>query len=297
MMAWKNEAEPAASLSIRFWGVRGSIACPGPDTARYGGNTPCVEVRCGDHILIFDAGTGLRPLGDTLVSEPHATEFDIFLSHFHIDHVTGLPFFAPLYEKDRRIRVWAGNLAPQCSLDNAVHKLMGFPLFPVQPAIFQAGFETRDFRPGDTLSPRPGVTLRTARLNHPGGSTGYRIDYGSNSVAYLTDIECGDGPVDPTVLALARGAELIIVDTMYTDEELPSKVGWGHSSWQQGVRLANAAGAGQLCLFHHDPEHNDAFMDGIARAADAARPGTIVASEGLEVELPARVAATVLRCG
>ena len=181
--------------------------------------------------------------------------------------------------------MWAGNLAPRCSLEHAVGKLMGFPLFPVQPAIFQAGFETRDFQPGDTLSPQPGITLRTAPLNHPGGSTGYRIDYNGSSVAYLTDIECGDGPLDPAVLALARGATLIIVDTMYTDEELPSKVGWGHSSWQQGVRLAQVAGAGRLCLFHHDPEHDDAFMDGIARAADAARPGTIVASEGLLIEL------------
>jgi phosphoribosyl 1,2-cyclic phosphodiesterase len=284
-MAFNEGAGSAASLSVRFWGVRGSIACPGQDTARYGGNTPCVEVRCGDHILIFDAGTGLRPLGDVLAKEPHATDLDIFLSHFHIDHVTGLPFFAPLYEKQRRVRVWAGSLAPRCNLDHAVHKLMGFPLFPVQPDIFRAGFETHDFSPGDTFSPRPGITLRTAPLNHPGGSTGYRIDYGSRSIAYITDIECGNGPVDPAVLALAEGANLIIVDTMYTDEELPSKVGWGHSSWQQGIRLADAAGAGQLCLFHHDPEHNDAFMDAIARAADAARPGTIVASEGLVVKL------------
>jgi phosphoribosyl 1,2-cyclic phosphodiesterase len=284
-MASHNEAGSTASLSVRFWGVRGSIACPGPDTARYGGNTPCVEIRCGGHILILDAGTGLRPLGDALINETGATELDIFLSHFHIDHVMGLPFFAPLYCKQRRVRVWAGNLAPQCSLEHAVGKLMGFPLFPVKPTIFQACFETRDFRPGDTLSPRAGVTLRTAALNHPGGATGYRIDYGNRSVAYLTDIECGDAPLDPAVLALARGAGLVIVDTMYTDEELPSKAGWGHSSWQQGIRLAEQAGAGQLCLFHHDPEHDDASLDGIARSADAARPGTIVASEGLVVEL------------
>jgi len=284
-MAFNKEADTAASLSVRFWGVRGSIACPGPDTARYGGNTPCVEIRCGDHILIFDAGTGLRPLGDTLMQDTRATDFDIFLSHFHIDHVMGLPFFAPLYAEDRSIRVWAGNLAPRCSLEHAVQKLMGFPLFPVQPHIFKSGFKTNDFRTGDSFSPRPGVTLRTAALEHPGGATGYRIDYGGRSVAYLTDIECGDGPLDPAVLALADGAGLVIVDTMYTDEELPSKAGWGHSSWQQGVRLAEEAGAGQLCLFHHDPEHDDASLDGIACAADAARPGTIVASEGLLVRL------------
>jgi phosphoribosyl 1,2-cyclic phosphodiesterase len=284
-MASYQEAGSGASLSVRFWGVRGSIACPGQETARYGGNTPCVEVRCGDHILIFDAGTGLRPLGDALARERRATDLDIFLSHFHIDHVMGLPFFAPLYCKERRIRLWAGSLAPRCNLDNAIHKLMGFPLFPVQPAIFQAGFETRDFQPGDILSPRPGITLRTTPLNHPGGATGYRVDYHGHSVTYLTDIECGEGPFDPAVLELARETDLIIIDTMYTDEELPSKVGWGHSSWQQGIQLADAAAAGQLCLFHHDPEHNDICMDRIARAADAARPGTIAASEGLVIEL------------
>ena len=154
-MASNEEAGSAASISVRFWGVRGSIACPGPDTARYGGNTPCVEIRCGDHILIFDAGTGLRPLGDALVNEPRAANLDIFLSHFHIDHVTGLPFFAPLYAKERNVRVWAGNLAPRCSLEHAVGKLMGFPLFPVQPAIF-----------------RPGSKLTTSARRHPVAAAG-----------------------------------------------------------------------------------------------------------------------------
>jgi phosphoribosyl 1,2-cyclic phosphodiesterase len=283
-MALHDEAASAASIAVRFWGVRGSIACPGRGTARYGGNTPCVEIRCGEHILIFDAGTGIRPLGNALVKKTKTTDFDIFLSHCHIDHVTGLPFFAPLFVKDASVRVWGGN-KPNSSVEDAIHRLMSFPLFPVEFEIFRGKVEFRDFQAGETLSPRPGVTLRTAPLNHPGGATGYRVDYGGRSVAYLTDLECGDGPLDPAVLALAKGATLIILDTTYTDEELPAHVGWGHSSWQQGIRLANAAGAGRLCLFHHDPEHDDEFMDAIARAADAARPGTLVASEGLEIQL------------
>lgn len=266
-------------MTVRFWGVRGSIACPGASMARYGGNTPCVEVRCGNQVLIFDAGTGIRPLGNFLRDDASCTSFDVFLSHCHIDHVIGLPFFAPLFVKDNAVRVWAGNLKPDSGVEHAVRKLMSLPLFPIEIEAFKARVEFCDFLAGDTLSPRPGVTLRTARLNHPGGATGYRIDYGDRSIAYLTDIECGDGPFDPAVLALARGAALVILDTTYTDEELPSHVGWGHSSWQQGVRLAEAAGAGQLCLFHHDPEHDDAFMDQIAKEADAARPGTIAASE------------------
>ena len=284
-MALHDEAAAAASTAVRFWGVRGSIACPGRGTARYGGNTPCVEIRCGEHILIFDAGTGIRPLGNALVKKAKPNDFDIFLSHCHIDHVTGLPFFAPLFVKDASVRVWGGNLKPNSSVEDAIHRLMSFPLFPVEFEIFRSKVEFRDFRAGDTLSPRPGVTLRTAPLNHPGGATGYRIEYGGRSVAYLTDLECGNGPLDPAVLALAKGATLVILDTTYTDEELPAHVGWGHSSWQQGIRLADAAGAGRLCLFHHDPEHDDEFMDAIARAADAMRPGTMVASEGLEIQL------------
>jgi phosphoribosyl 1,2-cyclic phosphodiesterase len=275
----------APPLSIRFWGVRGSIACPGLETTRYGGHTPCVEIRCGDHILIFDAGTGIRPLGNALMRQAAATHLDIFLSHFHIDHVTGLPFFAPLYSKDHSVHVWAGNLGPDLRTEDAVRKLMSFPLFPIEVETFKAKVEFRDFRSGDTLKPRSEVTLRTAPLIHPGGATGYRVDFGGRSVAYLTDTECGNGPIDPSILSLAEGAALVILDAAYTDDELPSRVGWGHSSWQQGVRLATEAGAKQLCLFHHDPEHDDDFIDAVAKAANSARPGTIVAYDGMYIEL------------
>lgn len=273
-----------SSMSVRFWGVRGSIACSGPDTARYGGNTPCVEIWCGDHVLIFDAGTGIRPLGNALMRETNLTEVDIFLSHCHIDHVVGLPFFAPFFSKRHVVRVWAGNLAPALRIEDAVRKLISFPLFPIPIDAFKAKLEFRDFRAGATLNPRSGVTLRTAALNHPGGATGYRIDCGGRSVAYLTDTECGSGPFDPAVLSLAKDA-LVILDTPYTNEELPSRIGWGHSSWQQGVRLADEAGADRLCLFHHDPDHDDEFIDAIAKAASAARPGTIVARDGMVLKL------------
>ncbi|HWL31228.1 MAG TPA: MBL fold metallo-hydrolase [Xanthobacteraceae bacterium] len=289
--ATAGEASAAArSLSVRFWGVRGSIACPGPNTARYGGNTPCVEIRCGEHILIFDAGTGIRALGQALLREPKprarsgADGFDIFLSHGHIDHVVGLPFFAPMFEDGQVIRVWGGTLQSAGGVEEALRKLMSFPLFPLQVEALRADLDFRDFRAGDTLQPRPGVTLRTAPLNHPGGAAGYRIEYGGRAVAYLTDFE-SNGAIDPRLLDLARGAAMVIVDATYTDDELPAHVGWGHSSWQQGVRLANAAEVGQLCLFHHDPDHDDNFMDAVAAAAETMRPGTIVAREGLQIEL------------
>jgi phosphoribosyl 1,2-cyclic phosphodiesterase len=281
-----NEASArGSSISLQFWGVRGSVACPGASTLRYGGNTPCVEIRCGSHTLIFDAGTGIRPLGNALTQAATTTDFDIFLSHGHIDHVIGLPFFAPLFVEDQTVRVWAGSLQPAGGVEKAVRKLMSFPFFPLQVDAVHAELEFHDFRPGDAINPRPGVTLRTASLNHPGGAIGYRIEYGGQALAYVTDIELGDGPLDPALLALTKDAAVVILDTTYTEAELRSRAGWGHSSWQQGIRLANAAGAGRLCLFHHDPEHDDAFMDQIGGAAEKARPGTIVASEGLRLDL------------
>jgi phosphoribosyl 1,2-cyclic phosphodiesterase len=280
-----NDASiPAPSMSVRFWGVRGSVCCPGPSTIHYGGNTPCVEIRCGNDILIFDAGTGIRALGNALVKAPTSTALNVFLSHCHIDHIVGLPFFAPLFVKDQIVRVWAGGLQPTGGIEDVVRKLMSFPLFPLQVEALQAKVEFHDFHAGDTINPQPGVTLRTASLNHPGGVTGYRIEYGGRAIAYLTDTEIGNGRIDPALLALAKRSALVIVDTTYTDAELPSHVGWGHSSWQQAIRLADAAEADQLCLFHHDPEHDDTFMDAVSAAADAARPGTIVASEGLRIE-------------
>jgi phosphoribosyl 1,2-cyclic phosphodiesterase len=272
------------AMSVRFWGVRGSIPCPGPDTLRYGGNTSCVEVRCSDQVLIFDAGTGLRQLGAALMSEGKLADTDIFLSHCHIDHLFGLPFFLPLHAEGYRIRIWAGNLKPKGGIEDAVRKMMSHPLFPVEIDIAKSNVEFRDFRAGETLEPRPGVTLRTAPLHHPGGASGYRLEFGGRAVAYITDTEMANG-AEPAMLALAKDAELVIIDSTYSDAELPSHAGWGHSSWQQCVRLADAAGAKKLCLFHHDPDHDDDAMDAIAKVAAAARQGTIVAKEGMCIEL------------
>jgi phosphoribosyl 1,2-cyclic phosphodiesterase len=272
------------AMSVRFWGVRGSIPCPGPGTLRYGGNTSCVEVRCADQVLIFDAGTGLRPLGAALMAAGNSADTDIFLSHCHIDHLFGLPFFLPLHAEGYRIRIWAGNLKPKSGVEDAISKLMSHPLFPIEIDIAKSNVEFRDFSAGETLNPRHGITLRTAPLHHPGGATGYRLEFAGRSIAYITDTEMANS-AEPAMLALAKDASLVIIDATYSDAELPSHAGWGHSSWQQCVRLANAANAQKLCLFHHDPDHDDGVMDTIAAAAEAARPGTIVAKEGLCINL------------
>ncbi len=276
---------PKHSMTIRIWGARGSIACPGPDTVRYGGNTSCVEITCGTHTLVFDAGSGMRVLGNQMMRDKRLADIDLFLSHCHIDHLIGLPFFAPVFEKGSRLRLWAGNVEPAGGIKEAIHKMMSYPLFPIEIEMAQAEIEFTDFEPGDTLTPQTGIVIRTADLQHPGGAVGYRIEHTGKAIAYMTDTEMTDRAFDPAMLALAKNADVLIIDSTYTDDELKDHIGWGHSSWQQTVKFADAAGVAKLCLYHHDPEHDDAAMDRIAEAAAKMRPGTIVAHEGLTIKI------------
>jgi phosphoribosyl 1,2-cyclic phosphodiesterase len=274
-----------SKFTVRFRGVRGSIPCPGPETVRYGGNTPCVEVHCGDHLLIFDGGTGIRPLGNALMAQGTPIDADMFFSHCHVDHVAGLPFFAPFYDAAHSFRLWAGNLSPPFGIEKVMQSLMSHPLFPIEISAFNAKIAYRDFRAGEVLSPRHGVTLRTAPLDHPDGATGYRLEYSGRILAYLTDNEGPPGVFDPAVVALARGADLAIYDCTFTEDEIAFKAGWGHSTWRDGLRLADEAKVKTFCMFHHNPDHDDAAMDAIAAEARRMRPGTIVAMEGSVIEL------------
>lgn len=265
---------------VRFWGVRGSVACSGPDTARYGGNTSCVEIRCGARLLIFDAGTGFRYLGNSLLAEA-PVRADLFLTHTHLDHVVGLPFFAPAFDPRNEFRIWAGHLLPDRNIREVLGTMMTAPLFPVPLEIFRAGIRFRDFKAGATLEPAPGVTVRTAPLNHPNDATGYRIEYDGRSICYLTDTEHRPGRPDRNILDLIAGADIVIYDSMYTDETFAGREGWGHSTWQEGMRLCDAAEAATFVVFHHDPDHDDRAMDEIADRLARLRPGSVVAHEGL----------------
>ena len=275
---------PSSDFSVRFWGVRGSIACSGPRTARYGGNTSSLEVRCGGRMLLFDAGTGLRYLGNSL-SDSTPIDADLFLTHTHFDHVCGLPFFRPFFQPQNRFRLWAGHLGEGMTLRRVLGEFMMSPLFPVPPQVFRARMEYREFKAGETLHPEDGVAVRTATLNHPDGATGYRVDYAGKSLCYLTDTEHVPGAPDRNILELIAGADLVIYDSMYTDAEYDTYVGWGHSTWQEGVRLCRAAGAKRIAVFHHDPEHDDEMLDGIAREVEKQLPGSVVAKDGLLIKL------------
>jgi phosphoribosyl 1,2-cyclic phosphodiesterase len=275
-------------MRITFWGVRGSIASPGPDTALVGGNTSCVEVRCGATRLVLDAGTGVRKLGDALLAEG-PVEATLLLSHLHWDHIQGLPFFVPAYVPSTRLRIVGGESGVM-SLRQALSHQMTAPVFPVRLDELGAKIDLCEARAGETLELGE-ARVRVALLNHPGGVHAFRIEHEGRSVVYATDTEhyaC----VDPTLRALAEGADVLIYDSQYTPEEYRgdggrSKVGWGHSTYAAGAELARAAGVGQYVLFHHDPQRTDAGVVEIERRARELFPASVAAREGMQIGLDA----------
>jgi phosphoribosyl 1,2-cyclic phosphodiesterase len=271
-------------FQVQFWGVRGSIACPGKDTVRYGGNTPCVEMRVGKERLIFDAGTGIRLLGERMVAEGRQDHTGhIFFSHSHWDHIQGFPFFTPAFVVGNRFDIYGGLTPNGISIQERLNTQMMDPNFPVPLKIMGAKMNFHNLAVGEVV--RIGdISVTSGFLNHPGGATGYRVNYEGRSAAYVTDTEHHLGELDANVLKLIQGVDLFIYDCTYTDAEYTnstnSKIGWGHSTWQEGVRLAKASGVKELVIFHHDPSHNDMFMDEIARSAKELFAGAIVAQEG-----------------
>ena len=270
-----------SDFSVRFWGVRGTVPCPGPDTVVYGGNTSCIEITCGQHRLIFDAGTGIRLLGSSLAGQ-EGLRAHIFLTHTHIDHINGFPFFRPAYNPKNCFDVWSGHLGPESGgLQAVLTTLMSGSLFPVPIDIMHACMGFHDFEAGQRLTPHDDVVIETASLNHPQGATGYRVNYAGKSICYVTDTEHREGELDENILKLIQNSDLVIYDSTYTDEEYPRFHTWGHSTWNEGVKLCDEANAKTLVAFHHDPDHDDTFMDSMAKELERGRPGSLVAKEGM----------------
>jgi phosphoribosyl 1,2-cyclic phosphodiesterase len=284
-------------MKVEFWGVRGSIASPGAETAGVGGNTSCVEVVCGKTRIILDAGTGIRRLGDSLLKSAMAGEAGVeaalLLSHFHWDHIQGLPFFVPAYMPSTKLTI-VGGLNGVRSLPEVLAHQMQAPVFPVRLDELRGELSFREVRPGDSFAIGEAV-VRAAKLNHPGGVHAYRIEHGGKSVVYATDTEhyaC----VDPALVALAEGADALIYDAQYTPEEYdgkkgPSKVGWGHSTFAAAAAVAEASRVGKLVLFHHDPRRTDAEVVGIEERARALFPDTVAAREGMRLSFSPRTTA------
>lgn len=295
------------AMQLKFWGVRGSVPTPGPTTLQYGGNTSCVEVRAAGKIIILDAGTGLRGLGQELLSEFGEQPLDLvlLLSHTHWDHIQGLPFFKPVYKTQNRLRILGYEGARQ-GLQSVLYSQMAAPFFPVALREVPANItidELTDleFQIGE-------VQVQAAFANHPGISVGYRLSAGGRSITFFPDNELRGADenapaADPRVQfareenrkleEFVRGTDVLIMDTQYTLEEYREHRGWGHGCLDSVVQLALDAGVGHLFLFHHDPEHEDAAVEAMtvrARQLVTAQKGKLkveAAREGLVLQLSA----------
>ena len=277
VMLWRPTSAVDA-LQVRFWGVRGSVAVSGPRFAEFGGHTACLEIRCGSRLVIVDAGTGLAALGDDL-GDSAPGEIDILLSHLHLDHISGLPFFKPALFGRRLVRTYCGNLAGG-SAREALNRLYAPPLFPVGLDELPSRFEHIGFRAGDTLRLPGDFAVKTHPLHHPGGATGFRFDHRGRSVCYISDIEhTAPWPPD-SLVQFVTGTDLLIYDGMFSEAEYCTCVGWGHSTWQKGVALAKAADAKALAIFHLHPSHDDEHLRRVEAGAKAEMPGAFVARDG-----------------
>ena len=275
-------------IRLKLWGTRGSIPCPGPETVRYGGNTTCFEINCGDKRIIIDAGTGIRLLGKKIMlEEANLLNADLFFTHTHMDHIQGLPFFAPLYNPNSDVRLNAGHLGGEkYDLQGIIGTmLMKDPVFPVPSSLIEQACSFSDYDCGKVFELGGGVVVKTGKLNHPNGACGYRIEFGGKVIAICTDTEHYEGEIDANVVELAQDADIMVYDSAYTDEEYPKFKGWGHSTWQEAIKIADKAQVKQTLLFHHDPSHNDNKMDQIAKEAAAVRDGVRPAIEGEEISL------------
>jgi phosphoribosyl 1,2-cyclic phosphodiesterase/ActR/RegA family two-component response regulator len=254
-------------MTLEFWGVHGTLPAPGRDTQGYGGNTSCVSLRLPrDRLFIFDAGTGIRPLGDHLIRRRRdKLRATLFISHAHWDHINALPHFAPLYIPGNEFEI-CGPAQDGISVQEMVSAQMDNIYFPITVKEFGARVQFRDLREGEYEF--DGVEVRTLLLKHPGYCLGYRVQRKQGAFCYVTDNELFplDSPAHDArylskLIEFVRGAEILVTDTTYFDEEYPSKSGWGHSGLGEVCRLAAAAEVKRLCLFHHDPSHTDADID------------------------------------
>lgn len=277
-------------MRIKFWGVRGSIAVPGPDTVNVGGNTSCIEVRCDKRLLILDGGTGIRLLGQSLTPELPIEAY-VFFSHVHWDHIQGFPFFSPAFIPGNRFHMYGGNNVTH-TLEETLAGQMDYPSFPVTLNDMAARMSFHDLQEGQVvrIGDEDPIEVINTRGNHPNGVFAYRITHKNKALVYATDTE-HYSVLDQKLERLAKNADLLIYDTMYLPEEYSGeaggmpKTGWGHSTFVHGVELAKAANVKQLVLFHHDPSHSDADVAAKEKRAQALFPNCVAAREGLVIDL------------
>ena len=275
-------------MYIRFWGVRGTIPTPGRDTIEVGGNTSCIEVRTSDdQLIILDAGTGILPLGRHLLKEnPGRIIGNILISHTHWDHIQGFPFFSPIWGRTNRF-ILVGRKRVGQRLEEIVSGQFMEPYLPFAYKALPADLLVKEVDDNETLIIGDKTRVQVAIMNHPGGCLGFRIENEDSVFAYCSDVGHDDDGFDPGVLKLAKGADLLVHDSHFaTLDERNSRRDWGHSTWLEAAQVAVEARVKNLALFHFSPDMTDSHVEQIAAKARNIFPRTLIAREGLELNLP-----------
>ena len=276
-----------AKFWMKAWGTRGSLPVPGRGTLAFGGNTSCIEVRCGETRIAIDAGTGIVPLGRSWMGNG-SIKGNILFSHLHWDHIQGFPFFSPAFVPGNALTIFSGKLDGG-GARHALRTQMTRPSFPVSFAALEATISFKYLTPGDKFTVGE-AQVRTSRLRHPGGAVGYRIEHAGHSMVYAVDTEHPKDGLDEDLVELARNTDLLIYDSAYTEDEYYgrgtfSRKGWGHSTWNNGVKVAQAAGVKLLALTHHDPSHDDRAVLAIHEQARQQYDGAFALFEGCIIDL------------
>jgi phosphoribosyl 1,2-cyclic phosphodiesterase len=274
------------AIAFTFWGVRGSIPVSNPERTQFGNNTPCIEVRAGNRLLIVDAGSGIVPLGVKLLAEG-VRKIDLLLTHLHHDHVMGLFFLKPLYNPDVEVTIYCGNL-DGATAEEPLRRLFSPPLFPITFESLAAKVIFKGFKAGETLDLGDGIRVRTRLLNHPSGSTAYRIEHAGSTLSIVTDMEHGtEGPCTK-LTEFVRDSDALVYDAMMCPTEYPKCKGWGHSTPDEGVALCKQASVRTLIAFHHHPAYADDKLAQLDAYLGKIMPGSFLAREGQSLELGVR---------
>ncbi len=274
----------SSPATLTVMGARGTLPVAGLSASRYGGNTSCLAVRTGERAIVLDAGSGIVPLGRSLLAEG-VREIDVLLTHAHYDHVLGLPFFAPLFAEGASVRLWyAGD--PVCpDAEALLGQLIRAPFLPFAPEVFRAGLSFGALPRAGAVELSGGLRVVTAPVHHPGGSLAVRVEGPGATAVYVPDFEHDDGPMDAALTEVLRGADLAFLDTTYLPDEYPGFRGFGHSHWRRCAEIAAAAGVTRWGAFHHAPDRSDAALHALEGTLAEAAPGAFVTREGMVFDL------------
>jgi phosphoribosyl 1,2-cyclic phosphodiesterase len=272
-------------INVKFWGVRGSFPRSGKNFLQYGGHTSCVEIDVNGQIFLFDAGTGVISFYDDFKKRNYDKDLHLFLSHFHMDHVIGLPFFAPLYNQNHKLHLWSCSHDRQTSLELYLKTNLPSVMLPIPSDQISKAVVFHAFCVGDQFTFDSHINVQTIGLDHPGGAIGYRLNTYSRSICYITDLTHKVGHINEELVEFVKGADIMIYDATFSDENFAQYATWGHSTWQEGLRIAKKAGIKQYIPFHHDANRTDKELDAIQKELQKFDSLAQLAYEGMNLHL------------